>query len=101
MFRRETGGVETALEDVYKHRLFANEIMLLPYYIAALNIEHASCEQTGKYEGFEGWCLVGQLDLAEHEQAQLGFMTAKNTERVARQKSAPITVVIGNPPYNV
>src|SRR5213075_2647628 len=54
------------LEDVYKHRLFANEIMLLPYYIAALNIEHAYFEQTGRYEGFEGLCFVDTLDLAEH-----------------------------------
>jgi predicted helicase len=89
------------LEDVYKHRLFANEIMLLPYYIAALNIEHAYWEQTGKYEGFEGLCFVDTLDLAEHEQGELSFMTAKNTERVERQKRAPITVVIGNPPYNM
>lgn len=88
------------LEDVYKHRLFANEIMLLPYYIAALNVEHAYWEQAGKYESFEGLCFVDTLDLAEHTQAQLGFMTAKNSERVSRQKRAPITIVLGNPPYN-
>lgn len=89
------------LEAVYRHRLFANEIMLLPYYIAALNIEHAYFEQTGKYESFEGLCFVDTLDLAHQAQTQLGFMTARNTERVERQKQAPITVVIGNPPYNV
>ncbi|HEY8748115.1 MAG TPA: type ISP restriction/modification enzyme [Tepidisphaeraceae bacterium] len=89
------------LPDVYKNRLFANEIMLLPYYIAALNIEHAYYEQTGTYEGFEGLCFVDTLDLAEHPQGQLGFMTAKNSERVERQRRSPITVVIGNPPYNV
>ena len=88
------------LEDVYKHRLFANEIMLLPYYIAALNIEHAYFEQVGRYEGFEGLCFVDTLDLAEGLQSQLGFMTAKNIERVQRQRESPITVVIGNPPYN-
>lgn len=88
------------LEDVYKHRLFANEIMLLPYYIAALNIEHAYFEQAGRYEAFDGLCFVDTLDLAEHAQAELGFMTLKNTERVARQKKSPITVVIGNPPFN-
>lgn len=89
------------LDAVYKHRLFANEIMLLPYYIAALNIEHAYFEQTGKYESFEGLCFVDTLDLAEHAQGELGFMTARNTERVERQKRSPITVVIGNPPYNM
>jgi predicted helicase len=88
------------LEAVYKHRLFANEIMLLPYYIAALNIEHEYWEQTKKRESFEGLCFVDTLDLAEHAQAQLGFMTAKNSERVERQRKSPITVVIGNPPYN-
>ena len=88
------------LEDVYKHRLFANEIMLLPYYIAALNIEHAYWEQTGKYEGFEGLCFVDTLDLAETAQSQLGFMTQRNAERVERQKTAPITVILDNPPYN-
>ena len=91
---------KTKLPDVYKHRLFANEIMLLPYYIAALNIEHAYYEQTGTYESFEGLCFVDTLDLAEHAQSELGFMTAKNSERVDRQKRAPITVVVGNPPYN-
>ncbi len=75
--------------------------MLLPYYIAALNIEHAYYEQTGEYEAFKGLCFVDTLDLAEARQTQLGFMTEKNTERVERQKRAPITVIIGNPPYNV
>jgi len=88
------------LEEVYRHRLFANEIMLLPYYIAALNIEHAYYEQTGRYESFEGLCFVDTLDMAEHAQGQLSFMTAKNAQRVERQKNTPITVVIGNPPYN-
>lgn len=88
------------LQDVYKHRLFANEIMLLPYYIAALNIEHAYFEQSGKYEGFDGLCFVDTLDMAEHAQTLLGFMTAKNSERVERQRNSPITVVVGNPPYN-
>ena len=75
--------------------------MLLPYYIAALNIEHAYYEQTGEYEAFEGLCFVDTLDLAEARQAALSFMTEKNTERVERQKRTPITVIIGNPPYNV
>ncbi len=89
------------LPDVYKHRLFANEIMLLPYYIAALNIEHAYYEQTGRYEPFEGLCFVDTLDMAERSHGKMFFMTAKNTERVRRQKRAPITIVIGNPPYNI
>ena len=89
------------LPDVYKHRLFANEIMLLPYYIAALNIEHAHFEQTGTYEPFEGLCFVDTLDVSEHAQQGFSFLTQANTERVRRQKAAPIRVVIGNPPYNM
>jgi len=89
------------LPRVYREQLFANEVMLLPYYIAALNIEHAYYELTGTYEPFEGLCFVDTLDLAEGSQHQLGFMTETNAERVERQRRAPITVVIGNPPYNM
>lgn len=89
------------LPRIYREQLFANEIMLLPYYIAALNIEHAYYEQTGHYESFEGLCFVDTLDIAESAQAKMSFMTEKNTERVERQKRTPITVIIGNPPYNM
>jgi predicted helicase len=88
------------LPRAYKEQLFANEVMLLPYYIAALNIEHAYYEQTGDYEPFEGLWFVDTLDLAE-EKGTFSFMTEKNTERVERQKKTPITVIIGNPPYNM
>ena len=89
------------LPRMYRQQLFANEVMLLPYYIAALNIEHAYFERAGTYEPFEGLCFVDTLDMAEGEQREFGFMTAENTQRVERQKKAPITVIIGNPPYNV
>ncbi len=89
------------LSRVYREQLFANEVMLLPYYIASLNIEHAYFELTSTYEPFEGLCFVDTLDLAEGSQHQLGFMTEKNAERVDRQRKTPITVVIGNPPYNM
>jgi predicted helicase len=72
------------LPRVYKNQLFANEIMLLPYYIAAMNIEHAFYELTREYEAFEGLCFVDTLDLAEGKQTEMSFMTAKNTERVER-----------------
>jgi predicted helicase len=88
------------LSRVYREQMFANEVMLLPYYIAAMNIEHAYFELTGHYEPFEGLCFADTLDMAEHAQGKLGFMTEANTERVQRQKTTPITVVIGNPPYN-
>ena len=90
------------LRRVYTEQLFANEVMLLAYYIAALNIEHAHYERTGEYEPFDGLCFVDTLDLAEGGgQGRFSVMTEENTARVERQKTAPITVIIGNPPYNV
>lgn len=86
------------LPRMYREQLFANEVMLLPYYIAALNIEHAYYARSGGYESFEGLCFVDTLDLAREVQPQ--FFSAANTVRVERQKRTPITVVIGNPPYN-
>jgi predicted helicase len=87
------------LRRKYHTELFANEIMLLPYYIASLNIEHAYYDLTGEYEPFEGICFTDTLDLADAQ--QLSLFAEENTERVQRQKDAEITVVIGNPPYNV
>lgn len=53
------------LHRVYTTQVFANEVMLLPYYVAALNIEHAYYERTGVYEPFDGLCFVDTLELAE------------------------------------
>ena len=88
-----------ALSEAYHNRLFANEVMLLPYYVASLNIEHAYYERMREYEQFEGMCFVDTLDTAEAKQGAL--FTEANTERVEREKEAAITVIIGNPPYNV
>jgi predicted helicase len=89
------------LPRMYRQQLFANEVMLLPYYIAALNIEHAYFEKTANYESFEGLCFVDTLDLAEKRQATFEFLNEENTQRVERQRNAPITVIVGNPPYNM
>jgi predicted helicase len=87
-----------ALEQVYHNQLFANEVMLLPYYVASLNIEHAFYERRKRYEAFNGLCFVDTLDMAE-QQGNLFSLT--NTERVERENNAAITVIVGNPPYNV
>jgi predicted helicase len=89
----------SALKRKYAEDLFANEVMLLPYYIASLNIEHAYYELTGEYAPFEGICFVDTLDIAEAQ--QLSLFSEENTERVEREKNAEITVIIGNLPYNV
>lgn len=82
----------------YASELHCNEVMLLPYYIASMNIEHEYYEATGNYQPFEGICLVDTFDLAKVK--QLSFFTKENTARVKLQQSTPIFVIIGNPPYN-
>ena len=80
----------------YANDIFCNEIMLLPYYIASLNIEHEYFERTKTYKGFEGICFADTLDLSE-----TNLFSEENTVRIKRQKAAKLKVVIGNPPYNV
>src|SRR2546423_3700076 len=87
------------LKHKYRHDLFCNEIMLLPYYIASLNIEHEYYSRISGYEPFEGICFADTLELAEGR--QMSMFVEENTERVRREKDAQIMVVIGNPPYNV
>ncbi len=91
-------GKLSRLPAKYADALHCNEVMLLPYYIAAMNIEHEYFEMTGEYVPFAGICLVDTFDLAEGLQPSL--FAPENTERVQRQQAADITVVIGNPPYN-
>lgn len=100
------------LERKYKHELHANEIVLLAYYIAAINIENAYHNATpdpndgvGKanYTPFDGIVLTDTFQLGESEDAVKLFseMFPQNSERVQRQKKAPLRVIIGNPPYSV
>lgn len=91
---------KSALPQKFAGELHCNEVMLLPYYIASQNIEHAYYELTGQYRPFEGLCLVDTFQLAEGAQQTMSFLTAANSERVERQKRAPIFVILGNPPYN-
>ena len=83
----------------YASELFANEIMLLPYYIASLNIEHEYYVLMGEYAEFNGLCFADTLGLAETE--QMAMFEEANAERTQRERDTPITVIIGNPPYNV
>ena len=91
---------KSALPHKFARELWVNEIMLLPYYVCCMNIEHAYYEATGEYLPFPGACLVDTFETAEKTQHEFGFMAAENTERVKRQKQAPIFVVLSNPPYN-
>ena len=87
----------TALEHKYENELHCNEVLLLPYYIASMNIERYFYEATGRYQPFEGICFVDTFD--QPHTRQLDFLR-ENTERVAKQKQTPMFVVSGNPPYN-
>tara|TARA_R110002050_G_scaffold253647_1_gene391867 strand:+ start:10493 stop:15379 length:4887 start_codon:yes stop_codon:yes gene_type:complete len=96
----------------FKNELHANEIVLLAYYIAAVNIENAYHDQLAgtlsevegsQYEPFEGIVLTDTFQLGETDESQKLFseMFPQNSARVARQKKAPLRVIIGNPPYSV
>ena len=91
-----------ALAEKYTTELHCNEVMLLPYYIASMNIEHEFYEATGVYQPFEGICLVDTFELAEDTHYyEDSLFTVENTRRVKNQKETPMFVIIGNPPYNV
>jgi predicted helicase len=92
------------LEYKYEHEIHCNEVSILPYYIANLNIEYTYKQKTGKFKEFENICFVDTLDNMgfEHTGKQLNFLGIgdENIERIAKQNSKPIKLVIGNPPYN-
>ena len=89
------------LEHKYEHDIHANEIVLLAYYIAAINIETAYHEVSGKdYKIFNGICLTDTFEMYESDDLIAHFMK-DNSARRNRQKVLDIRVIIGNPPYNV
>ena len=79
--------------------LQCNEVMLLPYYIASMNIEQEFYTATHRYLPYEGICLVDTFEMIEDQ--QMSLLTPANTERVEKQKETDMFVVIGNPPYNM
>ncbi len=86
----------------YQHELHVNEIVLLAYYIAAVNIESAFHARAGEYKPFDGIVLTDTFQMFESDQADTeGNFSRENTDRVERQKAQPIRVVMGNPPYSV
>lgn len=89
----------------YKNEIFANEVAILPYYIANLNIEYTFKQKMQYYEEFPNLCFVDTLDNTDAlafagKQHTLFRLSSENTERIRRQNSKKISVVIGNPPYN-
>ena len=101
------------LERKYRHEIYANEVAILPYYIANLNIEYTYQERTGRYLEFPNLCFVDTLDNMDWQGAgasggavqrqaafNLGGLSEENWIRVQEQNEQPISVIIGNPPYN-
>ena len=100
-------GQPDKLRQKYKEELHANEVAILPYYVANLNIEATYQAITGQFAEFEGLCLVDTLDNVDglgihsgHQFDMLGALSDENIERVKRQNRRKISVIIGNPPYN-
>ncbi|AEG70102.1 DEAD/DEAH box helicase [Ralstonia solanacearum] len=89
------------LPHKYKHEIHANELVLLAYYIAAINIEAVYHGIVGgKYQPFEGICLTDTFQLYEKED-MVDALLANNSARRKRQKKLDIRVIFGNPPYSV
>lgn len=95
------------LAKKYKNELHANEVAILPYYVANLNIEATYAAITGEYAEYPNLCFVDTLDnvaalgiRSGHQHDLFGAMSDENIERVKRQNEKTISVVIGNPPYN-
>jgi len=88
----------------YKNEIHCNEVAILPYYIANLNIEATYKAKMGSYEEFQNICFVDTLDNLGFEfagkQTKLFGFSAENADRVKRQNARKISVIIGNPPYN-
>ena len=93
------------LEYKYRSEIHCNEVAILPYYIANLNIEFTYKQKTGRYIEFENICFVDTLDNQGFTRAgepQMNFfgLVDENALRIGRQNQRRISVVIGNPPYN-
>ena len=89
---------KTVLKAKYSDELHCNEVLLMPYYIASMNIEHEFYVATKQYQPFDNLCLVDTFDLTTER--QLSMFAPENTRRVEKQKQTEMFVVIGNPPYN-
>ena len=91
----------------YKEELHANEVAILPYYVANLNIEATYAAIAGQYAEFPNLCFVDTLDnvaglgkFSGHQEELFGSLSEENVARIKRQNTRKISVIIGNPPYN-
>lgn len=92
------------LERKYRQEIFCNEIVLLAYYIADVNIESVFHELVNrdKYLSYDGICLTDTFQISEHEEGKIdNSWFPENSANVDKLKRLPIQVIIGNPPYSV
>ncbi len=91
------------LERKYAHEIFCNEIVLLAYYIADVNIEAVFHDLTKRqtYLSYDNICLTDTFQLAEPTKIPHTEFFGANSDNVERQRRTPIRVIIGNPPYSV
>ncbi|WP_159983703.1 MULTISPECIES: type ISP restriction/modification enzyme [unclassified Novosphingobium] len=86
----------------FRNEIHANEIVLLAYYIAAINIEAVYHSLSGgDYQPFNGICLTDTFQLYEQERDLISDLMSDNSNRRTRQKALDIRVIVGNPPYSV
>ncbi len=92
------------LAHKYAHDIYANELGLLPYYIANLNIEYTYQQKMNEYVEFNHICWMDTLDNASENftgsNNDLFGLSIENTARIKQQNAAKISVILGNPPYN-
>lgn len=100
-------GQPEKLRHKYREEVHANEVAILPYYVANLNVEATYAAITGEYEEFPNLCFVDTLDnvgghtaAVDTQGALFGSVTEENVARIRRQNSRRISVILGNPPYN-
>jgi predicted helicase len=89
-----------ALPFKYEHEMHANEIVLLAYYIATVNIETAYHGVTGTYQPFNGMVLTDTFQMTERGDLVDQVILPENNERAERQLAQPIRVIVSNPPYS-
>jgi predicted helicase len=96
---------KNTLRQKYLNEIHCNEVAILPYYIANLNIEYTYKQKMGKYEDFPHICFLETLENLgfeyryQNQQTRFGF-GEENAVRIQTQNKRKISVIIGNPPYN-
>ena len=93
------------LDYKYKNEMHANEVAILPYYIANLNIEYTFQQKMGYHADFKNICFVDTLDNVaalgyEGKMGNVFGFSTENSDRIKHQNERKISVIIGNPPYN-